>query len=100
MVLRLCRIQEKANWENETGVRATQCATPTNKNVLQVRVSADKERATNSIPALHGFNAMLDWVLNARARGERRLPMAAKESPRTKRLITVRIDEGVMAGVD
>ena len=26
--------------------------------------------------------------------------MAAKESPRTKRHITVRIDEGVMAGVD
>ena len=26
--------------------------------------------------------------------------MAANESPRTKRHITVRIDEGVMAGVD
>ena len=48
--------------ENRTTVRATTCATPTNKNVLQIRVSADKMRATKSILALRGFNAMLDCV--------------------------------------
>lgn len=48
--------------ENRTQVRATPCATPTNENVLQIRVSADKTRATKSIPTLHGFNAMLDCV--------------------------------------
>lgn len=31
VVLRLCRIQDKATWENETDVRATPCATPTNE---------------------------------------------------------------------
>lgn len=48
--------------DNRTTVCATKCATFTNKNVLQIRVSADKMRATKSILALRGFNAMLDCV--------------------------------------
>ena len=49
VVLRLCRIQDKANWENETDVRATNRATATNKNVLQIIVSPCGSRATKSV---------------------------------------------------
>lgn len=48
VVLRLYRIQENATWENETDVRATKRATPTNENVLQIIVSPCESRATKS----------------------------------------------------
>ena len=43
--------------ENRTTVRATPCATPTNENVLQIRVSADKARATNLLLRFADFSA-------------------------------------------
>ena len=39
--------QKKPSCENETDVRATKRATPTNKNVLQIIVSPCESRATN-----------------------------------------------------